>query len=379
MKPINIALIGYGGIGRVHAAAYRTLQYHYALPANIVNIVGVATSRNETAEKAAIEIGCDFWTDDYRQLIARDDVDVVDCCTPNNSHEEIVVAAALAGKHIYCEKPLAMNPEEAHRIVAAVTAAGVKSQLTFNFRFFPAIKRAKQLIDEGFLGQIFSFRGRYHRSSYINPDKPLSWRLRKELTGGGALFDLGSHILDLLYYLLGNFGSVQATLDTVIKERPVTAGSDEKAPVDVDDIAMIHARLANGSLGTIEISRMGTGATNDVVVEIFGSKGAIRFNLNAPSFLEVYDVRDEGNPLGSMRGFRKLETGQRYEGQKMPDWTMAPDFMRIHAECQYQFLRSIWDDTLPSPDVVEGLHIQQVLDAAIQSSEERRWLDIPQN
>lgn len=372
MERINIALIGYGGIGRVHANAYRSIQFHYALPANLINIVGVATTREETAKAAAAEIGCDFYTADYKDILARDDVHAVDICVPNNVHEEIVVASAKAGKHIYVEKPLAMSVAEGIRMAEAVESAGVKAQMTFNFRFNPAIERAKQLIDEGFLGRTFSFRGRYHRSSYISPDKPLSWRLRKDVTGGGALFDLGSHILDLLYFLLGDFESVQANLDTLIKERPVAKDADEKAPVDVDDIAFLHARLPDGTPGVVEISRMGTGATNDVVVEIFGDQGAIRFDLADPSALYIYDVRDTTEPQGGMRGFRRIETSGRYVGAKSPDWTMAPGFLRGHAECQYQFLKSIWDNTDPSPSLREGLHIQKIMEASVLSSEESR-------
>lgn len=376
MSKINIGIIGYGGIGRVHAMAYRSIPFHYALPADSVNIVGVATTRDETAQQAALEIGCDYWTADYRELLARDDVDAVDICTPNNVHEEIVLASAQAGKHIYCEKPLAMNTAEAIRMSQAVADANIKAQLTFNFRFFPAITRAKQLIEEGFVGNIFSFRGRYHRSSYISYDKPLSWRLKREVTGGGALFDLGSHILDLLYYLLGDFGAVHGTLDTLIKERPVSKGATETAPVDVDDIALLHTRLVDGTVGTVEISRMGTGATNDLVVEIFGDKGAIRFDLNEPAWLQVYDVRDSGTPIGGMRGFRRIEAVQRYEGQRAPDWTMNPDFMRVHAECQYQFIQSIWNDTTPSPSFAEGLHVQKIMEAAEQSSAQGAWVKL---
>ncbi|MCB0071069.1 MAG: Gfo/Idh/MocA family oxidoreductase, partial [Caldilineaceae bacterium] len=180
MKPLNIAMIGYGGIGRVHVMAYRSIPYLYGLPADTVNIVGVATTNPESAWAAKQEIGCDVWTTDYTELLARDDVDLVDVCVPNRLHEEVVVAAAQAGKHIYCEKPLAMDVAEAQRMVDAVNAAGVKAQMTFNFRFFPAVLRAKQLIDEGFLGRVFSYRGRYYRASYIDPNKPLSWRLRKD-------------------------------------------------------------------------------------------------------------------------------------------------------------------------------------------------------
>jgi len=376
MKPLNIGLVGYGGIGRVHAHAYRSINFHYALPANTVNVVGVATTRMESAEKGAKEIGCDFFTDDYHKLLERADIDVIDCTTPNNSHKEIVIAAAEAGKHIYCEKPLAMNPDEARAMAEAVEKAGVKSQVTFNFRFIPAVIRAKQLMEEGFVGNIFSFRGRYHRASYISREKPLSWRLKGEIGGGGALFDLGSHILDLLYYLLGDFSSVNATLDTLIKERPVSAGSSEKAPVNVDDFAMLQTRLKDNTPGVVEVSRMGTGATNDVIVEIFGDQGAIRFDLNDPAYLYVYDVRDGVQPTGGMRGFKKIEAVQRYEGAKSPDWTMIPGFMRAHTESQYQFLKAISDDTPTMPNFRDGLHVQQIMAAAEQSSANGGWINI---
>lgn len=373
MPKTRIGLIGYGGIGRVHAAAYRAIPFHYGLPADSIAIAGVATTRRETAACAAEEIGCGFYTDDYRELLARDDIDAVDICTPNNSHHEIVLAAAAAGKHIYCEKPLAMNVAEAASMAKAVEAAGVKAQMTFNFRFFPAIFRAKQLMDDGFVGRIFSFRGRYHRSSYISSEKPMSWRLQREITGGGALFDLGSHILDLLYCLLGDFAAVNGTLDTLIKKRPITTGAVETAPVNVDDIALLHARLPDGALGTVEISRMGTGATNDLTFEIFGDKGAIRWTLDDPAWLYVYDARDADSPFGGERGFRKLEAASRYLGQRGPDWTMTPDFMRAHAECQYQFIRGIWDGKPTSPSFEEGLHIQRIMDAAERSSQNGGW------
>jgi predicted dehydrogenase len=376
MQSLNIGLVGYGGIGRVHAMAYRDLLFHYDLPASVVRVVGVATTRPQTAQQAAQQIGCDFWTDDYRKLIERDDIDVIDCCTQNNTHEAVVVAAARAHKHVYCEKPLALNVAEGQRMVEAVQAAGVNSQMTFHFRFYPAMLRARQLIEEGFVGRIFSFRARYYRASYINPDKPLSWRQQKDVAGGGALFDLGSHILDLVYYLLGDFGAVQATLDTLIKERPIGGQGGQKGRVDVDDIALLHARMADNTLGLVEISRMGTGTTNDLIVEIYGERGAIRFDLNSPDWLEVYDVRDPEQPLGGMRGFRRLETVQRYEGQKVPDWTMTPSFARAHAECQYRFLKAIWDNRPASPSLADGLHIQRVMEAAMRSSVAGGWVNV---
>ncbi len=377
MPKIRIGLIGYGGIGKTHAAAYRAIPFHYGLPADSIQIAGVATSRMESAKRAADEIGCPFYCDDYRELLARDEIDAVDICTPNSSHHAIALAAAAAGKHIYCEKPLAMNEAEALEMTRAAEAAGVKAQTTFNFRFFPAIARAKGLMAAGFVGRVFSFRGRYHRSSYIDSAKPLSWRLRREVTGGGALFDLGSHILDLLHFLLGDFAAVNATLDTLIEQRPIAPGASETAPVDVDDIALLQARLPGGALGAVEISRMGTGATNDLVLEIFGERGAIRFDLEQPSWLHVYDATRPDSPLGGERGFQRIECGGRYPGQRMPDWTMTPDFMRSHAECQYQFIRAIWDDQPCSPSFADGLRTQRVMEAAERSSEAGAWVELP--
>ena len=204
----------------------------------------------------------------------------------------------------------------------------------------------------------------------------MSWRLERDVTGGGALFDLGAHILDLLYYVLGDFAAVNGTLDTLIKQRPVGGGSAEMAPVEVDDIALLHTRLADGALGTVEISRMGTGATNDLCFEIFGDQGAIRWDLGEAAWLQVYDARKSDSPLGGQRGFQRIEAGSRYPGQRAPDWTMAPDFMRAHAECQYQFIRSIWEDRPTSPSLADGLHIQRVMHAAERSSEQGRWVEL---
>lgn len=376
MRPLGIGLIGYGGIGRVHAMGYRMLPYAYALPADTIRVVGVATSRPETARTAAREIGCDVWTANYHELLARDDIDVVDITLPNNQHAAAVEAVAAAGKHIYCEKPLAMNVAEGQRMVAAVERAGVNHQMTFNVRFFPAILRAQQVVQEGFLGRIFSFRGSYYRSSYIDPRKPTSWRQQRAVAGGGTLFDLGSHILDLLYALLGPFATVQATLDTLIRERPAAAGSSEMVPIDVDDLALLTLRLADGTPGTVEASRMGTGSPNEISFEIYGDKGAIRFRSTEASWLEVYDVRHAGGPYGGMGGYCRIDTLNRYQGQKSPDPSMAPDFVRSHAECQYQFLKAIDEGRPATPSLADGLHIQAVMEAAQRSAEQGGWVRV---
>jgi predicted dehydrogenase len=376
MKPIGIALIGYGSIGRVHAMAYRDLPFHYGLPADAVRMVGVATTRPETARRAAQEINCPVWTDDYRTLLARDDVHAVDICTPNHMHEEVVLAAAAACKHIYVEKPLATTVAAAQRMAEAVDCAGVKAQLTFNYRFIPAIPRARQLMDTGFAGRIFSFYGCYRRSSYISPEKPLSWKFRQETAGGGALFDLGSHVIDLVSYLLGEVAEVQATLQTIIPQRPLAAGSDRLGPVEVDDFALLQLRMVDGALGLVEVSRMATGSMNDLRLEIFGSSGSLRFSAEDPDTLVVYDVRDPDQPLGGVRGSKRLETLQRFEGQLSPDWTQPMGFVRAHAECEYRFLRSIEEDGAPRPNLHDGVIVQRILAAAQRSAFESRWVSL---
>ena len=292
------------------------------------------------------EIGCAVWTDDYRTLLARDDVHVVDICTPNHAHEVAVLAAVGAGKHVYVEKPLALDVAQARRMAQAVSGTKLKSQVTFNFRFTPAVIRARQLMTAGFTGQVFSFHLRYHRSSYIAPERPLSWRLSREAAGGGALFDLGSHALDLVHFLLGDVSEVNTTLETLIPERPIAPGSTVKALVDVDDLDLLQLRMVDGTLGVVEVSRMGTGATNDLQIEILGELGALRLSASRPigSMSTIAGCRPTAR---RDEGFHHVETGQRFEGQVMPDWTMPMNFVRSHAECQCKLLKSIWVEGHP--------------------------------
>jgi len=375
MTPLGVALIGYGGIGRVHAQGYRALPLLYGLEADALRLVAVATSRPESAARAARELGGVATTTDYRTLLERSDVDLVDVCTPNADHERVVRAAAEAGKHVYCEKPLAADVAAARRMVEAAEAAGVKGGQVFNYRFVPAVMRARQLIEQGRLGRVFSFHGRYFRSSYVGGDKPLSWRLRRASAGGGALYDLGAHALDLVRHLLGEIAGVHASLQTLIERRPRSASDATPAPVDVDDLALLQLRLQDGTLGTVEVSRFGTGSVNDLRLEVFGERGALRFALEDPNWLDFYDGTDPEVPLGG-RGFQRLQTVQRYEGQQAPDWTTPTSFDRAHAENQFQFARAIWDDRPPAPSLADGLAVQRLLDAAQRSAKGEQWITL---
>ncbi|MGQ9478241.1 MAG: Gfo/Idh/MocA family protein [Candidatus Bipolaricaulia bacterium] len=369
MQILGIGLVGHGGAGRMHALAYRTLfSYYDPLPAE-PRLVGVCTSREETGAKAQKEHGFQFHCTDYHLLLEAEEISIIDCCVPNFLHRAVVSEALKAGKHIYCEKPLAMNLKEAEELAALARQSGLKCQMAFNYRFVPAVMRAKQLIAEGALGEAISFRGAYLHSGYLDPHRPMSWRLRKAQAGGGALIDLGPHILDLLRYLLGEFTSVFAETRTLITKRPSPdrRGTEK---VDVDDLALLQLRLRNGAIGTVEVSRCAAGANDELKFEIYGSRGGLAFNLMEPNWLYFYDAAEEGEPLGGRRGFTRIETVQRYPEPAVFPYPRAPvGWCRFHIASQYQFIKAIALDLPPEPDFENGLAVQRIIEAAYLSAE----------
>lgn len=375
MKRIGIGMLGYGAIGRVHTSCYRDLPMLY--PGGLPEIVleGVCTSRRETADRAAREGGFRRGFTDPGELLERDEVDVVDCCLPNYLHREALLQAFAAGKHVYCEKPLAVDAEDARQIAAAAAQHGVKVGMTFNYRFVPALMRARRLIDEGRLGRIYSFRAEYFHTGYQNPDRPMSWRMRRELSGGGALVDLGSHLIDLLRHLLGEYASVRALTHTFIDRRPAAKGSQEREPVTVDDAAWLEVRLQGGGIGTIEVSRFATGALDDLNIEVYGEKAALMFRLMDANWLYWYDATRSGSPLE--QGWTRLETVQHYPGASLPPPRSILGWTRTHAENQYTFLKAVAEDGSPDPGIIDGLRCQLILDAAYRSAESGSWVEVP--
>ncbi|MHB0859459.1 MAG: Gfo/Idh/MocA family protein, partial [Anaerolineae bacterium] len=352
---IGIGMLGYGMIGRVHSMAYGQLRFMYPGQLSPVVLAGVCTSRRETAFAAAEEAGFRTWCVSVEELLDREDVTVVDVVTPNDLHREMVLAAIAAGKHVYCEKPLALNTEEARTMYAAAREANVRVGMTFNYRFVPAILRARQIMTEGLLGDVYAFRAEYLHSGYQDPARPLSWRMRRERSGGGALVDLGSHAIDLVRYLLGEFETVQCTTRTYVAERPVRAGAAEKGPVTVDDAAWVQARLANGATGSIEATRFATGTVDDLNLAIYGQRGSLRWSLMDPNWLYWYDARRPAEPIGGERGWTRIETVQRYPGSVAPPARTPLGWLRTHAENQYAFLRAVVTGETPQPDILDGL------------------------
>lgn len=240
----------------------------------------------------------------------------------------------------------------------AAAEGGYRMWCTNNYRFIPALLRAHELAQAGVLGEIYRFRTEYLHTGYQDPQRPLSWRMNKTKSGGGALADLGVHLIDLIRHLLGEIDSIQAITHTYIPERPIAAGAQTKAPVTVDDAAWVQMKLQNGALGTLEVSRFATGAMDDVRLEICGSKGALRFYLMEPNWLWWFDAARQGGAYGGERGWVCLETGQQYPGASIPPARAVLGWTRPHAEDQYQFLKALVTGHTPQPNVLDGLRAQ---------------------
>ncbi|MGA2765020.1 MAG: Gfo/Idh/MocA family oxidoreductase [Spirochaetia bacterium] len=377
METIGIGLVGYGYIGRVHTLSYRELPVYYPGILPKLSLAAVCTSHAESARAAAAEGGYAASFSDVGELVRQKEVTVVDCSTPNYQHRQTLLAAIAAGKHVYCEKPLALNAAEAREIVRVAEKAGVSVGMTFNYRFVPAITRARQMIADGALGEIYNFRAEYFHTGYQDPQRPLGWRMKQELSGGGALVDMGSHLIDLVRHLLGELHSVRAIMKTYIKQRPVERGSRTLGDVTVDDAAWLEVRLAGGGFGTIEVSRFATGSLDDLNLEIYGSKGALRFSLMDANWLYWFDGTKAGGFLGGDLGWTRLETVQHYKGAAVPPARSILGWTRAHAECQYAFLRAVAEGKKPEPGIRDGLLNQLILDAAYASAKSDSWVTVP--
>jgi len=374
---LGIGMAGFGFIGKVHAYAYRTLGLFYDPAPVKPKLVGVCTSRPESAAKAA-EVGeFDYGTTSFEALLHDDRIQVIDIASPNHVHEEEIIGAVGAGKHVYCDKPLTTSLASAQRIEAALRARPeVKHGMAFHMRFIPATLRARELIAEGFLGRVYHFHAAYYHAGYTDPNRPLSWRLTPG-AGGGALSDLGSHVLDLMSYLLGDYAAVRASLETFIKERPAAKGSSEMKPVQVDDYVALQARMQSGALGYIEASRFATGAQDGMEFVIFGEQGALKFNMMDPNFLYAYDATEPEADLGGRRGWTQIECVQRYpKPSALPAPKLPIGWMRFHVHCLYDFLSAVAEDRLGTATIFDGVKTQAVDEAVRQSAAAGDWTEV---
>ena len=311
MKKVRIGMIGYQFMGKAHSHAYRDLPFYFDLDAEPV--LQAIAGRNEAKVKQAAEkMGWQSYETDWRKLIERDDIDVIDIVTPNNTHAEMAIAAAEAGKHVICEKPLALTVEQAERMYQAVKKNNVVHMIMHNYRFSPAVQFAKKLIQENRIGDIRHVRAAYLQDWLMDPNFPLAWRLNKEITGTGALGDIGAHSIDLARFLAGEISEVVGTMKTFIDERPVGDASgglsaksvgEETGKVEVDDTASFIAHFENGALGVFEASRFAGGNRNRNCIEINGTKGSVRWNMETMNHLDVYFADDEAG----LQGYRTID------------------------------------------------------------------------
>mgnify|MGYP001205252857 CR=1 FL=1 len=377
-REYGVGMVGYGFIGKVHAFAHRTIPLFYDPVPLRTRLVGVATTTEKSGAKAKEQAGFTFATTDPAELLEHPDIDIVHVCTPNAAHHDFLLAALKAGKHIYCDKPLTRTLAEAEAVAdLARRTPGVIHRMTFNYRFAPATLRAKQMIEHGFLGELYQFRIAYLHAGYIDPSRPRTWRTRMNKSGGGAIMDLGTHAFDLLRHLVGDLDAVSAQLVTRISERPdVVTG--EAAPVDVDDIAVVQARLASGAVGVLEASRLATGVQDELRFELHGSKGALSFNLMEPNWLTAYDATKPEAPLGGDRGPQRIECVTRYPKPYALGATKNPiGWPQLHVHCLQEFLAAVarGEDTT-GPTFEDGLAAQRFVDACQRSAASGGWVDI---
>jgi predicted dehydrogenase len=354
---VRVGLAGYGDVGRIHALCWKSIPFYYPGEPWRVEVVAVATSREETAAAAARDIGTSFWTTDVEELVTQPNVDLVDCVTPDDAHASVSIAALRAGKHVFCEKPLARTVEEAGAMLEAARVSGRVNAVAFPVRFAPAVLRARRFVDDGLLGRPISFRSSLLHSGYVDPARPTSWRLDADRAAGGALFDLGAHNVDLIRFLVGEFASVTSRVETVVPERPVAPGSEETRPVEVDDVSIALAELEGGAVGTLEFSRVATGITEGPLLEVHGTDGAFRLDGLKPNRLEVFDrSRDEG--------FREILVPERW-----PRLGFVP--------LQYEVARAVVDGRPAAITFEDGYRAQVVLESIRTAGQKRSWVDVP--
>ncbi len=368
-QEIRIGLIGYGFMGKTHAYALRTLPFFFEDLPFTAKITGVATRSMEKSRRVAHELGIPNAFDSAADLIASD-VDVIDICTPNICHESEAVAALLAGKHVYCEKPLADTLCAAERMATLAAESGKICTVVFNNHHLAAITRAKRLIDEGRLGEILSFDFAYLHDSCTDPDRTAGWKQTADICGkGGVLFDLGSHVLDLLVYLCGPVASVTGRTQIAFPDRRGMDGTTWQT--DAPEAFYMLIKTCNGAMGTLTASKLATGTNDDLRFTVHGTKGAITFSLMDQNFLGFYDATVPKTPYGGNAGFTRIECVGRYEAPAgtFPSPKASSGWLRGHVMSMYHFLHAVYTGKQNAPSFADALYVQRIMDAALRSAE----------
>ncbi|GAE36172.1 Gfo/Idh/MocA family protein [Halalkalibacter akibai] len=386
MKTYNVGLIGAGFMAKAHSLAYAGMPMYFWPAPGLTHRKMVADVTEELAKDAAARLGYDEYTSNWMDIINNPDIDIVDIVTPNDSHAEIAIAAAKAGKHIISEKPLARNAAEAKTMLDAVKEAGVKHMVAFNYRRTPAVALAKKYIEEGAIGKVLNFRGTYLQDWSADPNSPLSWRFKKDIAGSGALGDIGTHVVDFARYLVGEITDVMAHTQTWVKERPIqtggvdklgtvkSAGDVPKGQVDVDDELMTLLKFENGAVGSIEATRNAHGRNNFLTFEIHGEKGSLIFNYERRDELQVFFADDPAD----RKGFRTVYTGPAHPyGEGLwPIPALGIGYGDTKIIEVYDFIKAIAEDTEVYPNFDDGYQICVISDAILESAEKSEWVKV---
>ncbi|HOB19930.1 MAG TPA: Gfo/Idh/MocA family oxidoreductase [Candidatus Atribacteria bacterium] len=383
MKTLNVGLVGYKFMGKAHSNALQRIGMFFD-PSLKIQMKAICGRDEEWVKQSAQKYGWESYETSWEKLVKRDDIDMIDITAPSNVHKEIAIAAAESKKHIFCEKPLALDLKDAREMLKAAEDHEVKHQIGFNYRFAPAVRLAKKLIDQGKIGTIYHFRALYLQDWIMDPEFPLVWRLNKDIAGSGSLGDLGAHIIDLARYLVGEFDKVIGMSKTFIKERPIVEkmtglsgraqDSAARGKVTVDDATLFLAEFKNGALGSFEATRFGNGHKNGMSFEINGSKGSLRFEFERMNELQYYSAEDEAGTQG-FRTIQVTEDVHPYGGIWWPvGHVIGYEHTFVHE--LYEFVEAIAHDRPPEPDFNDGVKCSQVLEGVEISVKERQWVDI---
>ena len=363
-REYRVGIIGAGFIAKVHAYGYMNIPLFYDQQEFHPRIVAVCAAHRESAEKFARQVGAERAVTDFREITEDPEIDIVDIATPNARHLEAILSAMSCGKHIYCDKPMTASMEEARQVEAAAKHYSGTMQMVLQNRFFPATMRAKQLIDEGRIGEILDFRGAYFHSGSSDPQAPFKWKLE-----AGTVADLGSHILDLMDCLLGGLTSVCAATHIAYPFRPAADDPGRSVKVTAEDNMHVLAQTANGACGVISASKIATGVEDGIGFEIYGSRGAIRWEPMNLEQLFFYDRSASGAPQGGLRGWTAIDCGQRYDKPAGFPTPKAPiGWLRGHMHCLWHFLSTLHAGRPGDPGPAQGVRIQRLMECVKESA-----------
>jgi len=365
-KSLKIGILGYGSMGRTHAYCIRNIPLFFKNPGFRAELYGVSTAHTDSAEKAASELGIPRVYRTPEELICDPEIDIVDICTPNDSHYDLLSMALEQGKHIYCEKPLCVTPEQSREISlrAAFDKTGLTCGVVFHNRFHLACLKAKEIIDEGKLGRILQFRVDYLHNSCLDPQKPASWKQDRDICGGGVLFDLGSHALDLLTHLAGPVAEIFGRSQIGF---PTRTGPDGKPwQTNADEAFYMSCVMASGAMGHVTVSKLSAGTNDDLSFYIGGETGALRWSLSDMDFLDFYS----GLPGDTFAGFTRIPCFSRFPEPSgfFPSPKAPAGWLRAHMQSYFTYLSHVACGKAHDPSFEQGSYIQHLMDAAYRSA-----------